>query len=145
MEHLILEDTQEEGPAVLRNRLARQSNTDWLLPLDDDDLLDHDFLAVLLPYIQDADVVYGWCRVDGINWTPNRLFRASTLRKYNYIPVSALIRKSLFDKVGGFNPEARLEDWDLWLRCLDAGARFKCVDEVIWTYRVQAGSRNEWM
>jgi hypothetical protein len=28
--------------------------------------------------------------------------------------------------------------WDLWVRALDAGARFKCVPAVTWTYRMNA-------
>lgn len=140
-EHLVVTDTQKEGPGVLRNRLAETACGDWLLPLDDDDVLDPPFLEILLPYTHDFDVVYGWCRVEGIDWTPNRLFRADTLKRYNFIPVTALIRKSLFQRVGGFM-DTKPEDWDLWKRCLEAGARFKCVDEVVWTYRVQPDSRN---
>jgi len=28
------------------------------------------------------------------------------------------------------------EDHDLWVRALDAGARFRCIPEVTWTYRL---------
>jgi glycosyltransferase involved in cell wall biosynthesis len=37
-----------------------------------------------------------------------------------------LVRRSLIDKVGGFDPSIRrMEDWEFWLRCALAGAR--CV------------------
>ncbi len=144
--HLVGVDEKREGPSEIRNRLAADSPADWLLPLDDDDLLDPDFLEVLSPHLDGADVVYGWCRVEGKDdWSPNRLFRPDPLLSYNFIPVTALIRAELWRDVGGFRTE-RVEDWRFWQRCLAAGARFRCVDEILWTYRigVSESSRNDW-
>jgi glycosyltransferase involved in cell wall biosynthesis len=143
-EHLVGVDTDRQGPGVVRNRLAAGTDADWLLPLDDDDLLDLDYLETLLPHLTDADVIYPWCRVEGKDdWTPNRLFRADPLLTFNYIPVTALIRRDLWAEVGGWRNEP-VEDFRFWQRCLGVGARFKCVDEVLWSYRIGVGSRNEW-
>lgn len=145
-EHMVAEDAVREGPGRVRNRLARKTDAEWLVPLDDDDLLDPDFLEVLLPHLTDADVVYPWCRVEGLDeWTPNRLYRPDPLLTFNFIPVTAAVRRNLWMRVGGMRDEP-VEDWRFWQRCLGEGARFKCVDEVTWTYRVNASgtSRNEW-
>jgi GT2 family glycosyltransferase len=48
----------------------------------------------------------------------------------------------MFRRVGGF-PDADLEDHELWLRLLDAGARFRYMPTVCWHYRRQPGSRTE--
>lgn len=140
-----------EGPATIRNRLAADTDADWLIPLDDDDLIDKTFLERLTPHVEGADVVYPWCRVeDFVNglppWTPNRLFRAESLLRFNYIPVTALISHELWDAVGGMDEQVEVEDWRLWRKCLAEGARFKCVPEVLWSYRrgVSGASRNEW-
>lgn len=117
------------------NRLASYAKGEWLLPLGDDDLLDPDYLTTLWPYTENADIVYPWCRVSGSSWNPNRLYRKGALYHQNFIPATALIRKSLWDKLGGYNLKHRFEDWDFWLRAEAEGARFVCVPEVLWTYR----------
>ena len=48
----------------------------------------------------------------------------------------------MFEKVGGFDPKAKFEDWDLWKRILKAGGRFCYVPTATWEYRQQADSRN---
>lgn len=39
-----------------------------------------------------------------------------TLLEGNYIPSSLLIRRSVFKKIGKFDVNLRMEDWDMWLR-----------------------------
>ena len=147
--HLVGVDEAREGPSVIRNRLAAASDADWLLPLDDDDLIDPDCVEQLLASAQGADVVVPWCRVEDHDptlepWTPNRLFRPETMLLYNYVPVTSLVRAELWRDVGGM-PTGQVEDWRFWLRCLAEGARFRVVSEVCWTYRRGlSGSRNEW-
>lgn len=148
VEHLVAVDIEGHGPSVLRNGMVGRSTGDWILPLDDDDTLDPDYIQVVQPHLTDAvDVVYTWCRVEGLpDWTPNRLFNDALLLKGNFIPVTACIRKSLLEEIGGWpEPPERLqpgEDWELWKLALGAGAVFKLVPEVCWSYRVQPGSRN---
>lgn len=149
--HLVGVDASREGPATIRNRLAADTHADWLIPLDDDDVVDPSFLETLLPFLAGGDVVYPWCRVedfvDGLPvWTPNRLFRAESLLRFNFIPVTACVRRSLWEAVGGMPEGVTVEDWRFWLRCLAEGARFVCVPEVRFTYRrgISSESRNEW-
>jgi glycosyltransferase involved in cell wall biosynthesis len=140
-DHLVAVDDAREGPAAVRNRLAALAEADWLLPLDDDDLLDPDALEVLLAQTGGADIIYPWCRVEGSDWVPNRWFDTADLveahegERLNYIPVTALIRRSLWAELGGMR-SVEFEDYDLWTRAVEAGARFRCVPEVLWTYRV---------
>lgn len=151
VEHLVALDADREGPSRVRNWLANQSDSEWLLPLDDDDLLDPGCVRVLLQASHGADVVYPWCRVEdhdaGLEpWTPNRLYSADALMRFNFIPVTALIRRDLWHEVGGMPVLPHAEDWAFWKRCLAAGAVFQCVPEVLWTYRRGlAGSRNQWV
>lgn len=148
LEHLVGQDSDGEGPSVVRNWLTGKAKGDWVLPVDDDDTLDLDYVAVMAPHLtDDVDVVYSWCRVEGLpDWTPNRLFNDALLLKGNFVPVTACIRKSLLVELGGWpEPPERFqpgEDWELWKLALGAGAVFKLVSEVLWSYRVQPGSRN---
>lgn len=146
VEHLVGVDEAREGPSAIRNRLAAASNTDWLLPLDDDDLIDPGCVEALLARSAGADVVYPWCRVEGSTWSPNRLFSAKAMGRGNFIPVTALVSRSLWERVGGWRVAPHSEDWIFWRDCLQAGAHFECVPEVLWTYRIGAAgtSRNKW-
>jgi hypothetical protein len=57
-----------------------------------------------------------------------------TLMRRNFIPVTALIRKDLWDLLGG-QRKVPMEDHDFYKRAWLHGARFKCVPEVLWSYR----------
>jgi hypothetical protein len=138
--HLFALDHERAGVAAMLNQLWPRVETDWLLVLDDDDLLDEDYLLTVAPHLADADVVYTHCRVSGWQHPAalNRPFDAAALRQGNYIPATALIHRDLVAALDGWqeHPLARgLEDWHFWLRALDAGARFRCVPEPKWTYR----------
>lgn len=140
VEHLVGVDHQRAGTGSVKSRLVLAAQGDWIATLDDDDVLLPNHLATLASYATDADIVYSYCRVEGRDgWNPNRPFDAEALRVGNFIPATALIRRSLLVQVGGWRDSADCphgwEDWDLWLRCLDAGARFVCAPSVTWVYR----------
>jgi GT2 family glycosyltransferase len=124
----------------MRNRLASLAETEWLLPLDDDDLLDPDCVETLLAHSEEADVVYPWCRVEGRDdfFVVNKLFHAPSLHLQNYIPVTALVRRDFWRMLAGYRP-VPLEDWDMWRRAELHGGRFVCVPECLWNYRFIEG------
>lgn len=173
-------DFTRQGPAVARNRVLNllPAWVQWVLFVDDDDLLDLGATAALLAHARkfNADVVWPRFRVIG-DASPQRrrslgdlLALTDTvteglgygliqgdepftgaLRAQNFIPVTALVRRSAGDAVGWFPegdeapqhpvpPHPRLEDWGLWLRLLDAGASFAHLPEVLWSWRQWAGS-----
>lgn len=134
-------DHEHAGPVETVNRLAERVTTDWLFRLDDDDLLHPEHFQVLWPRLtdDDADIIYTWCVVDG-GWNEKlyqKPFDADALREENFIPSAACIRTELWRDLGGYREPAGHphEDWDFWLRALDAGARFQCVPAVTWVYR----------
>lgn len=143
-------DTAHNGPVPTVNSLAACVGTDWLFPFADDDLLDPDHFSVLEKWCDDdADIVYTFCRIEGGgDEHPHDQFQVRLqdefgwehLRKANWIPASAAIRTDLWHSLGGYREATwtEHEDWDLWVRALDAGARFRCVPTVTWTYRMNA-------
>lgn len=159
--HLVAVDLQREGSAAVRNQLAAAAyDCDWLAFLDDDDVLYPHHLERLVAAGEEhgADLVYPWCDVEGRSdgWNPSRSFDADALRQGNYVPITCLVRRRTFDRLGGFRPFEQWppemqtfdgggfrghEDWDLWIRMLDAGCSFVCVPERTWRYRLHAGSK----
>jgi len=137
--HSIKIDSDCKGPSTIRNEIVRELplDIDWLAFLDDDDVMLPDHLRILSEASEQADVVYSLCQIE----CNTRPFDPQALKEANYIPVTALVRRSIFEQVGGFS-DVPLEDWVLWKKILDAGGRFVYVPRVTWTYRVQGDSRN---
>lgn len=140
VEHLIAIDHARRGPAAVRTSLLQAAVGEFVAIVDDDDVLLPNHLELLAA--TDADIAYSYCTVEGREWVPNRLFDADALRRGNYIPITTLIRRQVLMDLGGFRAGVNgWEDWDLWLRALDAGATFACVPEVTWRYRFHGGNR----
>jgi glycosyltransferase involved in cell wall biosynthesis len=137
VQHVIGIDHERAGCVPTMNRMLKSVDADWVALLADDDLMYPHHLETLHAHTDEGDIVYSWCDVEGRNWNPNTPFDADRLRQANYIPSTSLIRKSLIDKLGGWDADAAhgWEDWNFWLRALDVKARFVCVSEITWRYR----------
>lgn len=136
-EHLVGVDEKREGCSVMVNRLAARATGDWLLLIADDDLLLPGCIESLVAASEDADIVYSPPLVTG-NEDRWWFFQAPPV-----IPSTALIRRDLWNELGGYD-EARVreEDRNLWVAALAAGARFVRVDEPCWVYRQHQGNKS---
>ena len=148
--HLIAVDHARKGTAAVRNALAVSAlslDADWIAPLDDDDILYPHHLHTLLDTAkrEEADVVYSYCDVVGRAWNPNSPLDELRLRRENYIPITALISARVWETLDGWKDSSEVangwEDWDFWVRALDAGFRFANAPLVTWEYRFHAGNK----
>jgi len=120
------------GVSRARNEGAARAEGDWFLFLDADDCLRSDAIEALLgSATEDCGVVYGMveeerepplpARRTGFDFCAGKppLPSQANLHRCAIIsPGSALIRRELFERVGGFTTGAEpMEDRDLWLRC----------------------------
>jgi GT2 family glycosyltransferase len=136
-EHRIMVDGEREGFAVTMNKLAADAVGEWLLPLADDDLLLPGCLHSLLAQAGEGDIIYAPPLVTG-NEDRWWFFQAPPV-----IPSCALIRRSLWEELGGYDELLRHEeDRDLWIRALATDARFVRVEEPCWVYRLHAGNKS---
>ena len=131
------------GLAEARNAAMRLVRTPYALVLDADDRLAPGSLRRLRAAL-DADPAlgfsYGIVRFFGawegiLKMPPYDPYRL--LYRHN-IGSTALMRRELFEDVGGYDPDPRFggyEDWEFWVHALEHGWRGRRVDEVALLYR----------
>lgn len=131
------------GAAAARNRGAALGRGSYLAFLDDDAEWLPEKLERQLVVLEESSgtgIVYcqllyfderGQTRVIGSGSAASSDTRRALLRGNAIDTSSALMRRSVFDDVGGFDESLpRLQDWDLWLR-LASITRFSYVPDVL--------------
>lgn len=128
---VIVPDPEHTGSAATRNRGLKSVTTDFVAFVDDDDeLLPHHLDELMrCQAATEADVVYPGGTVVGGHDPHDRFgkpFDPNLLRQKSYIPVTCLARTALVRGVGGFEkaPGSIYDDWGLYLKLLNAGAKF---------------------
>lgn len=142
-EVMIVEDTDGIGAPAIRNKAAKRAKTEWLLFLDDDDWLYPRFIEKTYEHVNEADVVLAWPALEGAPQRPSlwKTYDPSVLDSFCPWGQCALVRRDSFLAVGGQRGGIRYEDWDLWRRMRDNGAKFFTVEERLWVHRIHPGQR----
>ncbi len=145
-------DPNAGTPAPARNLGIHHARGDWVAFLDDDDRWLPGKLAAQTEFMEaNAHEVVA---SDAIRTSGGRYFGSRggpfspnlrTIVRANPIIIStAVVRRTALQGVGGFETErwiGGVEDYGLWLRLLDQGARFVVVDEPLAIYEDAARSR----
>ncbi len=136
--HVISIDKDGKGPSQIRNEIISglDASYEWVAFADDDDRLLPDHISTLVANSSEADIIYSDCFEEGFTKTwRTRRFNYDEVKAENYIPITVLMRRSVFEKAGGYTDNPPGEDQRLWLRCAQAGARFVYVPRETWVYR----------
>jgi len=141
------------GVSTARNWGAAEASGEWLYFLDADDQLMPgaiESLAAFLAGHADVDAVAGWGQcmdVSGVplpeasRVLPGPLTPSQIVRGSSPITGAALVRRSAFERVGGFDEGLSLaEDLDFWIRLAAAGGRIVGLDRPVLRVRVHGGS-----
>jgi len=141
-------DQANGGLSAARNTGIRAAKADYLIFLDADNLLMPGYLQQgleILEHHPDIDIVYGESYKFGAE--SGRLltkeYSLHTLMTYNYIDACCLVRKSLFEDLGGFDEQMKLgyEDWEMWMRAGISGKKFHYLRDIVCQhYRVRSNS-----
>lgn len=133
-----------------RNSALAQVETEWVVHLDADDELTPGFLPTLAAGAADVRapsvqyVVQGHQRRPAMPrvWGHRHACAQDCLPEGNWIVIGAYARVELLRAVGGWRDFSWSEDWDLWLRCHLAGARFEAIPAAVYRAYVRSDSRN---
>lgn len=137
----LISNSQNLGLPATRNVGIQESKGEYIALLDADDLWEENFLEISMEFLNKsaADVAYSTMKIfddkdksikgyrgpskKDLEEFPISLFLGKNL---NYIQCSAaVIKKEVVEKVGLFDISLRnAEDFDYWLRAVEAGLKF---------------------
>ncbi|OHV42190.1 hypothetical protein BBK14_11250 [Parafrankia soli] len=134
-----------------RNGALAQVDTEWVIHLDADDELEAGYVEAMATGTADVRApavryVRG-ARALNSPTMPNvsghsHACEAACLEWGNWLVVGALVRTELVRQAGGWRDFPWSEDWDLWVRCWQAGGTFESIPAAIYRAHVRPKSRN---
>ncbi len=142
--YIIASDDLAKPNAIEKEVEFLVNNEDYALVVGDNEIIDSEGKIAywdknknLVYSKEDADFVTVGAllaKYKGFDFSTEKFGLYETIYLGNYIPNGYLIRKSIFEKIGQFTPEAPLEDFWLMLQ-ISKYAKMKYLDEVLFSYR----------
>jgi glycosyltransferase involved in cell wall biosynthesis len=137
--HLQMLDSKRKGGAITKNRLIDFADTEWLMILDDDDVLLPNHVEVLYSRRDDADIIYSYANGDN---RYNRPFSVEGLLADSIVSHTALFRRSMFHNLGRFEEKLGY-DYMLWKKAHEHGYSFLSIPDITWHYDLALGRPHE--
>ncbi len=143
-EHLTIIDQKNQGPAAARNTGIRNSSGKYLLFLDADNKIRSKFIQTAIRILKNdkADIIHGNPHFFGdsneVRFKTGH-FEMNSMLYTNHIDMCTAMKRSVWERLGGFDENRVLigfEDWEFWIRAGAADVRFKFVDDVLYDYRI---------
>ncbi len=139
--------TDNQGLASARNNGIRAARGKYILPLDADDCIGVSYLEKAVAVLESrpkVGIVYCRAETFGEIQGPWEIPPYSLERMLldNIIFCSAVFRRKDWEAVGGYDPKMEFgwEDYDFWLSLIERGVEVYRIPEVLFYYRVTAGS-----
>ncbi len=135
-----------KGLASARNTGIMNATSEFIMPLDADDILKENCVERLLEVAEqeNADIVAPSFKCSGkhneeVILGPANIF---DFMEGNRIGYFSLIRKSKLLEIGGYSPKMvhGYEDYHLWFNLLDRGAKLISLQDVLVMYRTKEHS-----
>lgn len=139
------------GLAMSMNKAFELSNGDYIARMDADDISiknriekevniienhGYDFVFTGYSFIDEQDnLLYGTYKY----YSPNEIYNSLLTTNCIHHP-TVLMTREVFSRVGGYRDFPCSQDYDLWLRLLQANCKFFMIDESLLKYRIRSNS-----
>lgn len=158
---IYVHNDENMGLAMCMNKVAEVAKADIFVRMDADDVAEKDRLSIQYDIIstKDCDFVYSsYSRINEDSkiisvFAPSsgdefgsRVSRKIALNPSCIHHPTVMMKRSIFEKVGGYRNFPCSQDADLWLRLQEAGCRFYKIDKPLIRYRInsQSVSNKKW-
>lgn len=139
---------EHAGPASARNFGIENATGTFILPLDSDDIIEPTYIEKAVDIIQkDKAVGAVYCQAYLFGEKRGRWelpdFSLRDMLIDNIVFVTALFRKTDWERVGGFDisMDEGMEDYDFWISILEIGKEIYQIPETLFYYRIKKESR----
>lgn len=141
--------TANGGVGRARNFLIDKARGDFLCALDADDKLHPEYFErTLAAFDRDPSLTFVSTHMQMFGdedrlWPPDARCDLPAMLVDDPVFCAALVRRTAVVAIGGYDvdmPAQGNEDWDLWLRLLEAGGRGTILPDVLFFYRRRRGS-----
>ena len=141
----VLVNEQNKGLGGTRNVGIHAARGKYIANLDADDYYDPTFLGKTFSVMEKRDkvgIVYPYMQSFGDSDFKYRSDTSTLIKELsrNHIYSCCMFRKECLDQCGGYNEEARPEDWDLAIRVMALGWKAHCIREFLYFYQVRKDS-----
>ena len=146
---LLLGSDVNRGLPASRNIVIGEARADKVMVMDADNLVYPNALRVLADALDaDPDAAFAYSTLEEFGVAPGvrsaMTWNPEWLCERNYIDAQAMLRRSAWDRHGGYRTSDELvfgwEDWELWLRMAAAGEHGVHVARILGRYRTQEQS-----
>lgn len=134
-----------------RNAAVEQVETEWVIHLDADDELEPGYIDAMASGTADLRAPAVRYVRPGVHDAPALLpnvaghshpCTADCLAFGNWLVIGTMVSTELVKDVGGWRDYPWSEDWDLWVRCWQAGATVEPIPRAVYRAHVRRNSRN---
>jgi hypothetical protein len=147
----LIQHSTNLGLPAARNDAIKASTGKYIIPLDADDMLLPTAVESIVDTFHKSDasvgiVRFGLVAIAGneqkIVLPPGDVTLLKELET-NHIFVSSSFPKQVWEEVGGYSEELRdgWEDWEFWVKILEAGYKVATLDRPLFIYRIHKESK----
>lgn len=145
---VLLTNRRNQGPSLTRNAAFERAAGRYVFILDADNEIFPNAIAELYRVANEGkfQATYSQLEMFGLERRLGYadIFDIQRLRDGNYIDVMALIEVAAWRRVGGFSHiELGWEDYDFWLKFVEAGFDAGYVPAILCRYRLHGASRTD--
>ncbi len=135
-------------PGAARNQAVRHASGEYIFFMDDDNRAKHNELSTFIRVVRKTGAGILTCMADaftgdgpGAGGTTRWLYLGAAASagafENRFGDTNSLIRRDVFEKLGGFHEEYGVghEDWELFARAVLAGIQLEVIPEALFWYR----------